>query len=334
LKDFTLSSVPNVVSTQDGRLQIDSRRNAAGRVVPSLTGSVAVKKALITMELGVQEGPPNPAIMATQSPSWLCNTTIDAPKNVWLRNSYLNMELGGKLIMRRDEQGFYFRGDLGVLRGAYTLYNNKFHITDGRIDFSKATTVRPDIRVNAYTPHRRPGPGHDERRIFLNLVWGWDKKEPQITLSYDAPGYSETDLWKMLGGQVVAGSSGLGSGSSFDAGGAAQSIASSYLERMLNTRMQDMTIDVESRTRSGGAGGNGEREMSIAFGRYLSENVYLKYRQGVTYTTQREVDIEYRISNMFLLRSEIIRSSSRGIRGQSRQAADEINFDIKFRFEY
>ena len=75
-------------------------------------------------------------------------------------------------------------------------------------------------------------------------------------------------------------------------------------------------------------------KQNIAFGRYLSQDVYLKYRQGITYTTERQVDIEYRISNMFLLRSEIIRRSSRGIRGKSRQVTDEVNFDIKFRFEY
>ncbi|MFQ5510437.1 MAG: translocation/assembly module TamB domain-containing protein [Candidatus Krumholzibacteriia bacterium] len=333
LRDVTISSIPDVVSTQDGKLMIDSQRNTAGRVVPSITGSIAVKQALVTMELGVQEGPPNQATMATDSPSWLCNMSIDAPKNVRLRNADLDMELGGELIMRRDERGFYFRGDLSVLRGAYTLYNNTFQITDGRIDFSKATTLRPDIRLNAYTPHRRAG--QEERRIFLNLVWEWDKREPVIALSYDAPGYSQSDLWKMLGGQVVAGDAGLMPGSAFDAGGAAQNLASNYLERILNAQMQDMTVDVETRTRHRGTlGGNGEREMSIAFGRYLSEDVYLKYRQGITYTTEREVDIEYRISNMFLLRSEIIRHSSRGITGKSRQTADEINFDIKFRLEY
>jgi hypothetical protein len=333
VRDFTLSSIPEVVTTQDGNLRIDSRQNVAGRVVPSITGSIEVKQALITMELGVQEGPPNPVTIATESPAWLCNMSIDAQKNVWLKNGDLNMELGGKLIMRRDEQGFYFRGDLGVMRGSYALYNNKFHITDGRIDFSKATTLRPDIRINAYTPHRRAG--QDEHRIFLSLTWEWDKREPSIVLSYDTAGYSQSDLWKMLGGQVVVGDAGLTPGSGFDAGGAAQNIASNYLERILNTQMQDLTIDVESRTRTGGSvGHNGEREMSIAVGRYLSEDVYLKYRQGITYTTEREVDIEYRISNMFLLRSEIIRRSSRGIPGKSRQAADEINFDIKFRFEY
>jgi hypothetical protein len=238
------------------------------------------------------------------------------------------MELGGKVVMHRNQRGLYFRGDLGVLRGSYSLYSNKFHITEGRIDFSTTTTLRPGLYLSAYTPHRRAG--QEERRIFLNLNWPPDELEPTIALSYDAPGYSETDLWRMLGGQVVAGDAGTASG-------AAQNIASSYLERILSAQMRDVTIDVESRPTSEGTAGTspGGRALSVALGRYFSPDLYLQYRQGLSYTTEREVDVEYRISNMVLLRSEIIRHSGRGLAGKSRrQSTDEINFDIKFRFEY
>ncbi|MDH3216601.1 MAG: translocation/assembly module TamB [Candidatus Krumholzibacteria bacterium] len=335
LTNYKLTTIRDFESTQDGQLRIRSRLNPVGKTVPEITGSVVVTQAVITKSIGREEGPPSMLSMPTESPGWLCNIDIDAANNVWLRNPDLNMELGGALIMKRDRQGLYFRGDLSVLRGSYTLYNNKFRITDGRIDFSTATTLRPDIHLNAYTPHRVAG--QQERRIFLDLTWPSDKKEPTIALSYDAPGYSETDLWKMLGGQVVTGDPGLSSGGPVDAAtGTAQNIASNYLERILNAQMRDVTVDVESRTLVGGNGfGNSAREMSIAVGRYLSEDLYLNYRQGLTVTNSREVDVEYRISNMFLLRSEIIRNQgTRGIPGKSRQTTDEVNFDIKFRFEY
>jgi hypothetical protein len=238
------------------------------------------------------------------------------------------------VILHRDGQGLYFRGDLSVLRGSYSLYNNKFRITDGRIDFSTATTLRPDIQLNAYTPHRVSG--EQERRIFLDLRWPSDKTEPTISLSYDAPGYSETDLWKMLGGQVVTGDPNLSGGAFETATGTAQNLASNYLERILNAQMRDVTVEVESRPLSGAESArNGERELTIAVGRYLSEDLYLKYQQGLTVTSARQVDVEYRISNMFLLRSEIIKHQGpRGIPGQSRRTSDEINFDLQFRYEY
>jgi hypothetical protein len=335
LGDYTFSSIRDFESTQDGNLHIASQVGVNDKLIPMITGNVNIKQAVITKPIGRDDGPPSTLGLPTEAPSWMCDIDIEAPNNVWLRNPDLNMELGGSLIMKRDQHGLYFRGDLAVLRGSYTLYNNKFRITDGRIDFSTATTLRPDIRLNAYTPHRVAG--QEERRIFLDLTWPSDKKEPTIALSYDAPGYSETDLWKMLGGQVVTGDPRLSSGGAVDAAtGTAQNIASNYLERILNAQMRDVTVDVESRPLGGvDSATNGQRELTIAVGRYLSEDLYLNYRQGLTVTSAREVDIEYRISNMFLLRSEIIRHQGpKGIAGKSRQTTDEINFDIKFRIEY
>jgi hypothetical protein len=335
LSDYTFSSMRDFESTQDGNLHIESQPGTDERPIPLITGKLNVKQAVITKSIGRDEGPPSTIGLPTESPAWMCDIDIEAPNNVWVRNPDLNMELGGNIILKRDQQGLYFRGDLSVLRGSYTLYNNKFRITDGRIDFSTATTLRPDIHLNAYTPHRVAGQA--EHQIFLDLDWPSDKKEPTIALSYDAPGYSETDLWKMLGGQVVTGDPSLGSGGAFDAAtGTAQNLASNYLERILNAQMRDVTVDLESRPLTGAnSAGSGQRELTIAVGRYLSEDLYLNYRQGLTVTSAREVDVEYRISNLFLLRSEIIKHQGpKGIAGTSRRTTDEINFDIKFRIEY
>ncbi|NIM19075.1 MAG: hypothetical protein GTO51_01675 [Candidatus Latescibacteria bacterium] len=331
-KDFLLASIPDVSSTQDGLITITSQQWGDEGLIPNITGSATVKQAQIMRALGAGEGPASAITMPTASPDWICSIDISAPKNVWVRNPDLNMEIAGEVILKRDDKGLYLRGELEILRGRYTIYNNKFRITDGRFDFSKAVALRPEIFLEAYTPYRREG--DREHRIFLNLSWPYDKKEPQLTLSYDEPGYSETDIWKMLGGTYVSPTAGSGSGT-WDATGTAHGIASNYLERILNAQMSDVTIDVEAGTPGGRRyAADGEREMTIAIGKYLSEDLYLKYRQGISVRSEREVDIEYRISNMLLIRSEIIRHSERLFLGQRRRATDEINLDIKFRFEY
>jgi hypothetical protein len=99
--------------------------------------------------------------------------------------------------------------------------------------------------------------------------------------------------------------------------------------------MMDYTFAVENRPIGRtAAGAGGETELSIAVGRYLSQDLYLNYRQGLQTQSARALDVEYRLSNMLLLRSEIIRYSQKGIQGSSRRTTDEINFDIKFRYEY
>ncbi len=332
-EDFLLASIPDFQSTQKGNIAVSSYGMESGELIPYITGSVEIKQAQIAHSLGAGQNGITAAPMPTASPGWLCDIDVEAPKNVWIRNPELNMELGGHVILKHDERGFYLRGELEVLRGWYTIYNNKFRITDGTFDFSKTNSLRPELYISAYTPYRREG--GREHRIFLSLSWPSDKKAPLASLSYDEPGYSETDIWKMLGGTYVSPASGAGGGESWDATGAAHGIATNYLERVLNAQMTDVTIDVETRApRRGSFAADGDREMSIAIGKYLSEDLYLKYRQGLSITSEREVDIEYRISNMFLIRSEIIRHSGKLFLGQKEQVTDEINLDIRFRFEY
>lgn len=330
LSDFSFSTIPGFESIQNGEISVKSHDDG-GRLIPSVTGDLRVKEAVITRSLAGQEGPPSPWTVATESPSWLCDLDLHAPKNVWLRNPDVNVEMGGDVTLKRDREGFYLRGDLRVLRGSYTLYNNKFRITDGRFDFATAT-LRPGIYLDAFTPHRRSG--DTEYKIFLSFSWPADEEQPEITLSYSEPGYSEADIWAMLGGQVVAGS-GFGDQGAWNAGETAASLASNYLERILNAQMSDVTVAVESSPAGDGSRtGDDESTMTIAIGSYLSEDLYLNYRQGLRTTSAREVDIEYRLSNILLLRSEIIQHSQRGILGKSRQTTDEINFDIKLRWEY
>jgi hypothetical protein len=301
-----------------------------GRLTPMMTGNLEVKQATITRPIGMDSGP-STLTLPSENPRWFCNIAIDAPKKIMFKNPGLNVELGGRVVLKRDKSGLFLRGELQALRGSYTLYNNKFTITDGIFDFSTSTAFRPEMNINAYTLYRRRS--EEDHRIFLNLSWPKEEREPKVSLSYDQPGYSETDIWKMLGGTYVP--SGGEDGGSWDPTGTAQSIASTYFERILNAQMSDITVDVETgMTGSSGSSQDVEYQTTIAIGKYLSDDLYLRYRQGLSVTSEREVDIEYRIGHMIIFRSEYIKHSQQLVQGSSRKSTDEINFDIKFRLEY
>jgi hypothetical protein len=313
LNDLWLRSIPSVESQQEGKITIASLEWRDGRRIPNITGAVTVKEATLRGIFEDHGGGPSTITLPTVAPGWVCSIDIDAENNVWVRDPDLRIELGGQLILKRDEQGLYLRGDLEVLRGQYAVYGNKFRIIDGNLDFSTAS-LRPEVTINAYTPHRVDG--GLERRIYLNLDWPRDKKEPELTLSYDEPGYYESDIWRMLGGSVAGG------------------LAANTLERVLNEQMSDVTIEVEQRETRASDRGTAEQEMMIGVGKYLWEDVYLRYRQGLTLETSREVEVEYRLSNMFLIRSELIRHARRSYVGVNRQTLDEFNLDIRLRWEF
>lgn len=312
--DFWISRKPDFEVLIDGEMAVTTYFDADRRI-PNFTGSLAVKQAeiLYTFESG---GGRSPAVTRpTASPGWVCSIDIDAHKNLWVRNPDMNVELGGQLILKRDNSGLYLRGDLSALRGSYTVYNNKFYVVEGSLDFSAAAGIRPEVYINAYTPHRVED--GQERRIYLTLRWLHDKKEPEIQLSYDEPGYYESDLWRMLGGSDIAGG-----------------LAANTLEKLLNQQMSGMTIYVDRRSLGPTGTGSPEQQMMIGVGKYLWEDLYLSYRQGLTFTADQMVEAEYRLRDMIYIRSGIIRYSTPRYFGSILRNTDEYNLDVKFRWEY
>jgi hypothetical protein len=315
-REFWVTVQPDFEARLEGDVTVTTIEMENNRVVPNITGDLDVVEASIDYSFETSGGRPSTVALPTASPGWMCSVDLNAHHNVWVRNPDMKIELGGELILKRDNSGLYFRGELNILRGSYTLYNNKFRIIDGSLNFSAGDVIRPEVYINAYTPHRVES--GQEQRIYLTLTWPHDQKEPTLQLSYDDPGYYETDIWRMLGGTDIAGG-----------------LAANTLEKLLNQQMSGLTIDIDRRsTNRGSSAGDAEHELMIGVGKYLWEDVYLRYKQGLTLETDREVEVEYRISNMFLIRSQIIRHASRRYFGNIRQTADEYNLDVKFRFEY
>ncbi|MBN1885730.1 MAG: translocation/assembly module TamB domain-containing protein [Candidatus Krumholzibacteriota bacterium] len=321
LEEFLVASFPDVIALVSGRIELGSSM-LGERMVPRLTGDLVVNSAEVYYDLGELGGDGGVTEIAS---SWIAEVDLDIRGNTWLRSDDANVELEGEVTVHHDRRGTYLRGELQLVRGYYNVYNNKFQVTSGTLRFVHAASFRPVVNIEAET--RDP----EGRRIYLVLSWLQDDVEPILTLTHEDPGYSETDIWKMLGGGVVE--SGGGEGASWDALSTAQNLAANYIERILNSQMEGVTIEVESRG-TAGSDGMAEQETMVAIGKYLSEGLYVKYKQGLSISTARQIEVEYRISKRILLRSEIIRHSEKVLPGQSRRSSDEVNLDIKLRWEF
>ncbi len=323
LKEFLLQSIPDVAVRQDGRLSVQLVSWRDGRRIPSITGALNIREATISMDIAQKATPGTGSEFTrpTDTPEWIASVDLFAPKNVWIRNPDMTVEMGTEdMILNRDERGLYFRGELDILRGSYRIYGNKFTITSGWMNFSASETMRPEMLIQAYTVHRTSDGDHN---IDLTFSWPHDKKEPQINLAYpDEPGYSEADIWKMLGGSISA-----------------AGVATNALETAINEQMMSgVTVDVEQRQVENSATTNIEKETLVGIGKYLWEdNIYLQYRRGLSVGGEQEVNMEYRptwLSSRFLLRSQFIYNSQRNRSGIAGKDTDEYNVDLKYRFEY
>ncbi len=324
LDDFLLASVPDVIAIMSGRLLVGTE-TMDQKNIPVVTGNLEVKQAEIYYDLGDFAESEKSTTM--EAPAWILEVDLDVPGNTWLKTADANVEMQGKITAHHNQRGTYLRGELKLIRGWYNVYNNKFRVKTGTLEFVHAESFRPVVNIEAET--RDP----EGRKIYLNLVWLQDDVEPRLSLYHEDPGYSETDIWKMLGGGVVGSADGEGGG--WDALGAAQNIAANYIERILNSQMEGVTIELESGGGSDLSGGvSDEKKTMVAIGKYLSEGLYVKFKQGLSISSARQIEVEYRISDLFVLRSEIIKYSEKVLQGKSPQSGDEINVDIKLRWEF
>jgi autotransporter translocation and assembly factor TamB len=97
------------------------------------------------------------------------------------------------------------------------------------------------------------------------------------------------------------------------------------LERALSQEMTGIdTVEIET-TETVGTDDLGSTR--IAFGKYLSDSVYLRYAQGFT-AGERDILLEYQMSLRTLISAEIkSRINQTG-------TEDEFNIDFKWRFRY
>jgi hypothetical protein len=323
VNEFVLASLPDIIAIVSGRVSVGTRIEE-GRALPEITGTCRIKESEVSYDLGSFSGSPEAGTL--ELPSYIAAIDLEIPGNTWIRTPDARVELQGNVTLHHDGKGTYLRGELNLVRGWYNVYGNKFRITSGQLQFVYAGSFRPVVDVEAET--KDP----EGRNIYLTLQWHQDDLEPRLSLRHQDPGYSETDIWKMLGGGVVVAG---GDQTSWDAQGTAQNLAANYLERVLNSQMEGITIEVEAGRGTGDAAGTVDyRDTKIAIGKYLSQGLYVKYKQGLSITSAMQIEVEYRISNLFLIRSEVLRYSEKAIQGNSPRTTEEINVDLKLRWEY
>jgi len=324
MKDFWLRSIEDVEVRADGTLSVRLQPWRDGRKIPSITGKIDVREANITMDVmkASEETGAEAAEFTrpTDAPNWIAAVDLNADKNVWIRNPDLIAEMEGDVILNRDDRGMYFRGDMTILRGSYKVFGNKFEITDGTLDFSASETLRPSMQISAYTPHR-DAKSDEIGNINLALNWPYDQKEPRIRLSYDVPGYSEADLWNMLG---------VGSVSAGVATNALENVINAQMSGGFNVNVGQRNYNVENPTGKSTA----EQVTTVGVSKYLWEDIYLEYQRDLSTASQQEVNVEYRLGRRFLIRSQMIYNSRKQAGGVAKKGTDEYNLDLKYRFEF
>ncbi len=121
---------------------------------------------------------------------------IEVERDTWLRSDETNVEIAGDLSVRMQAAQNELRvdGTLQAVRGDYRLFNKRFEVVEGTIDFVGTPALDPNLHiVSRYTVQTR------KRPIEIRLIIGGTLEQPTLTLESDAqPPIPESDLLSYL----------------------------------------------------------------------------------------------------------------------------------------
>ena len=290
-------------------------------LVPRFSGPVEVLEARYTGDFEEKEGVTD-IRQATVEPEWLADLEIHAePHAIAVVNSTMELHLGGDVRLIRDQDGLELRGELIVNQGHLPVFNNDFKVREGRVDFSSGTGVFPVLDITAETSVRLPAPDGGSRRLErITVRVTGNALHPQVSFSSES-GYPRASIERML-----LGLSPHATDTQTTSVLETQALAAGFnlLERDIARELDVVdTVDIES----GRVRVDGTTQTLIGVGKYIGRDLYVKFSQALA-DPDREVLIEYQITDHLSLQSEIQRRQDEGLGNTT------YSLDLKYRFEY
>jgi autotransporter translocation and assembly factor TamB len=209
------------------------------------------------------------------------NLAVEIPRNLWLRNDDINVEIGGDLKLTNPEGTLRVEGDLKTREGSVRMLNRRFQVTKGSVNFFGARTLLPTIDIEAETKVR-------ETMVRIHLTGTIE--EPKLDFTSE-PSQTESDIVSLL--LFGRTSSELTSGETNfvqeQAGTVAASYVSAQLEREVGQKLGLDVVEIQA------AEGN-ER---VAVGKYVSSNTLVRAYQEMGTESYGGVAVEHALSNEF-----------------------------------
>jgi translocation and assembly module TamB len=228
--------------------------------------------------------------------------TIELPRNTWIRNPDMNVEVAGTVNVIKSDADFEFFGSIRTVRGSYDLYGRRFDIRQGVITLTGGKVPNPKLDIQAR--HTFRDISNTKRNLDLKI--GGNLQEPQLSFSLDGTFIEETDAVSYL----VFGRSSreLTRGEKSQISNQEGMLSTAGITNLATGRLADQITDrlrkqlnldvIEFK-------GNGNwRAASITVGKYLTNDLFLSYEREFGMKRSREaeperVSLEYELSKHF-----------------------------------
>jgi autotransporter translocation and assembly factor TamB len=223
--------------------------------------------------------------------------SIRVPPKVWIVGRGAELEVEAQLHVDQDPgQAPVYTGELEVVRGLYRLLGRSFDVARGRAWLSGESSLDPALDIAARTRIR------DAR---VTALIGGRLSEPRVQLRSDPP-LPESDILSLLAfgrpsdeldqGQAASLESALS-----EVGG---QLVLNQLRGLLGSRLPVDTAELRLDEEGDGA--------RLGVGRYLGDEVFVRYGRVFGSDAQDEVSVEWRLTPRISLESQITSGGAAG----------------------
>ena len=259
---------------------------------PRLDGNAELTRAVVQLYSFVES--PSDSFWTT-SEFWKNldgRVRVSTPRNVWIRDRDINVELEGDIDLVKDRQGLRIYGSLNSRQGRYEFLNTTFRIERAEIQFLGNVDINPDLYVLGTHPLRLISrqAGEPGEEAVISVIVGGSLLKPQVTLESD-PFLSEADILSYLtigrpaGGAI--GGEGGGFGLEGQAAGLVMGVAASQLKRTIGAQLNLDVVEVDM--------GEGASLTRVRVGKYIGSRLFITYSQELSSAGGQEVTVEYEL---------------------------------------
>ncbi|MHB8877566.1 MAG: translocation/assembly module TamB domain-containing protein [Myxococcaceae bacterium] len=243
-----------------------------------------------------EKPPPGAPSPARQDEGFSVSVAVNAPKNLWVKGSDVNIELGLSDDFRLEyHRELQLSGEVRVLRGKAEVIGRRFELQRGSEVRFAGPANSPYINITAVHVNEREG-------VTVTMSISGRGKELSLKPSSQPP-LSESEIYTLLatGRRTLK----RGSGASITGAQAASVVGSLAASQLRGVISQKLPLDVFSIE----AGEEGLAGTRVEAGTYLSDKAYLGYTGEIGADASKgenshEVRFEYQISPRWSLEAK------------------------------
>lgn len=321
--EFRYRGFAGIDATGDGTLEITPTKFAPEKTVPHIVGRFVVNRAdlderILVPPAAKRQAPPGVNVPAEVDSSFAASEEAekekkDAPivlmdinfvgsKNLWLRTHEIDVEFAGDITLHATPAYAGITGETHSLRGTYSLYNTKFDIERGDIEYTDPAAIGASY-IDCLATTRVLD---EDVEVHVSGTL-----ENPIIESTSSSGYSEAEIYRLLALRIkrTDPSAGPATTSDFNRDLLASwgSLFASRFGRNLSREIGIDQFDVDV----------SEAKSKVGVGKYIGRDFFVRYNQQVGETNpatsgieerletpERQLLLEYRLSRILRLQGE------------------------------